>query len=67
MPAVKLFFSHLDQSLQVLPSVECLAEVRGLTNHSGWTAMDTSFHRGWLLREKRVRSVAMFFCLNGAS
>ena len=30
----------------------------GSSNHSGWTAMDTSFHRGWLA--SNVCSVAMF-------
>ena len=37
----------------------------GSTNHSGRTAMDTSFHRGWLV--SNVCSVAMFFFLNGSS
>ena len=37
----------------------------GSTNHSGRIAMDTSFHRGWLL--SNVCSVAMFFFLNGSS
>ena len=37
----------------------------GSTNHSSRTAMDTSFHRGWLV--SNVCSVAMFFFLNGSS
>ena len=47
-------------------SYKRLVEVRGSTNHSGWTAVDTSFHRGWLVCEQRVHSVAMLFFLNGA-
>ena len=31
-----------------------LVESQGSSNHSGWTAMDTSFHRGWLVSEQRV-------------
>ena len=30
-------------------------ESRGSTNHSGQTAMDTSFHRDWLVFEQRVQ------------
>ena len=32
----------------------------------GWTAMVTSFHRGWLVCEQRARSVAMPFFLSTA-
>ena len=32
-----------------------LVESQGSSNHSGWTAMDTSFHRGWLVSEQRVQ------------
>ena len=34
----------------------------GSTNHSGWTAMDTSFHRGWLVFEQRVQCGSAFVC-----
>ena len=37
----------------------------GSTNHSGRTAMESSFHRGWLV--SNVCSVAMFFFLNSSS
>ena len=50
---------HWTRCLQVLPSENTcfrrLVESRGLTNHSGRTAMDTACHRGWLVCEQRVQ------------
>ena len=61
----------LQSAMSILLFACCnrLVESRGSTNHSGWTrtAMDTSFHRGWLVCEQRVRSAAMLLFLNGAS
>ncbi len=34
----------------------------GSTKHSGWTAMDTSVHRGWLVFEQRVQCGSAFVC-----
>ena len=39
-----------------------LVESQGSSNHSGWTAMDTSFHRGWLVSEHRVHW-QYFWCI----
>ena len=39
-----------------------LAKFRGSTNYSGWSAMDTSFHRGWLVFEQRVQCGSAFVC-----
>ena len=57
----------LQSAMSILLFACCnrLVESRGSTNHSGRTAMDTSFHRGWLV--SNVCSVAMFFFLNGSS
>ena len=58
------FFSSLedgwkkeDEEASVERGSKRLVEVRGSTNHSGRTAMDTSFHKGWLV--SNVCSVAM--------
>ena len=40
-----------------------LVESRGSTNHSGRTAMDTAFHRGWLVCEQRVQCGNFFFSI----
>ena len=37
-----------------------LVESRGSTNHSGRTAVDTAFHRGWLVCEQRVQCGNVF-------
>ena len=56
------------QSAMWILSFTCSnVEVRGSTNHSGRTAMDTAFHRGWLVCEQRVQCGNAFCLLNGAS
>ena len=54
-----------DMSILVFVCYGRLSEVRGSSNHSGRTAMDTSFHRGWLV--SNLCSVAMLPFPNGAS
>ena len=56
--------SHPCQQCSILlPPTNALLKWRGQlgsTNHSGRTAMDTSFHRGWLVFEQRVQCGNVF-------
>ena len=41
-------------SILLFTCYKLLVASEGSSNHLGWTAMDTSFHRGWLVSEQRV-------------